>query len=153
MEASAAFSTLAKLTRGDPEALERVWAEGGRDRDVRGIPTASDEHAANSGRVVARVEGVPAAAEVDFKPGGEVHRRIRWWHTDVSEVARAIAGGNVHAATERHCQMREIPADTLALIEYFPGRFGRVRVLVSKLDVSMHEITDRLNASPAAGCP
>src|SRR6202011_465625 len=63
--------------------------------------------------VVARVEGMPLAAEEHLEPGGEVHRRVVGWHTDVAEVPGAVARGDVHAATEGNGKMREITADAM----------------------------------------
>ena len=59
------------------EARERARAERGHDRDVGGIAPARHQDAADARRVVAGVERVPAAAEIDFEPGAEIHRRHR----------------------------------------------------------------------------
>jgi hypothetical protein len=46
------------------------------DRDVGGIAPAGHQDATDARLVVAGIERVPAAAEIDFEPGAEVHRRI-----------------------------------------------------------------------------
>ena len=52
-------------------------------------------------RVVPGVECVTAAAEINLEPRAEVHGRVLWRNADVTEIAGAIAGRNVHAAAER----------------------------------------------------
>jgi len=51
------------------EAAERVRTESGADRDVSRVATAGDQHPADARDVVARVKGVPLAAEIGFEPG------------------------------------------------------------------------------------
>ena len=64
------------------EALERVGAEGGADRDIGSIAAACHHDAADARRVVAGIEGVPAAAEIDpevdtiFEIGGQDSKYI-----------------------------------------------------------------------------
>jgi hypothetical protein len=57
--------------RSRPEALQRVGPEGAGQRHVAGIAPARDQHAADARRVVARVEGVPAVAQVGFEPAAK----------------------------------------------------------------------------------
>src|SRR5206468_3776184 len=84
----------------------------------------SDQHAADSRHVVARVECVPAPAKIGLEPAGEIHWAIGRWHADVPEIAGAIARRNVHAAAERDGEMRVVATHTLAFIEDLPGRHG-----------------------------
>ena len=76
-------------------------AEAGRERHVGGVAAGRHQDAADPRRVVAGVEGVPAAAEVDLEPGAEVHRVGLRRDADVAEVAGAVAGRDVQAAAER----------------------------------------------------
>lgn len=64
------------LVGPDLETHERVGSERLRDRDVRGIAPARDQHAADPRDVVARIEGVPVAADIGLEPAGEVARAI-----------------------------------------------------------------------------
>jgi hypothetical protein len=66
------------------EARECAWAERGHDRDVGGIAPACHQDAADARLIVAGIERVPAAAEIDFEPGAEIHRRIVGRHADVA---------------------------------------------------------------------
>ena len=56
------------LVRPDLELLEYVGAEGGADRDVRGVSTARDQNASDAGRVEAGVERVPTTVQIGLEP-------------------------------------------------------------------------------------
>ena len=99
--------------------------------------------------VVARIERVPATAEIDFEPGAEIHRRRIRRHADVTEIAGAIARRNVHAAAERRREGGIVPAYSGALGVGFPRRFGASREVISEIYVAMDELNDRLHSRPA----
>src|SRR5262245_66302905 len=63
---------LHRLVGAHDEALERVGAERGADRHVGGVAAARHDDAADARHVVAGIEGVPAAAEIDLEPGTEI---------------------------------------------------------------------------------
>ena len=94
---------------------QRVGAEGVRDRHVGGVAALADQDAADARHVVARVEGVPAAAEIGLEPAGEIHRRVGRRHADVAEIAGAIARRDVHAAAEGDGEMGEVAAHARCL--------------------------------------
>src|SRR5581483_6483243 len=98
-----------------PERLERIGAEGRADGDVGGIAAACDQDAPDARLVVARIEGVPGAAEIGFEPAGEVHGRIGRRHADVAQVAGAVPRRNVHAAAQGNGQVGVVPADPFLL--------------------------------------
>ena len=56
------------LVRPDLKLLEYVGAEGGADRDVRGVSTARDQNASDAGRVEAGVERVPTTVQIGLEP-------------------------------------------------------------------------------------
>src|SRR6201995_4722531 len=98
------------------EALQRVRPERLGDRHVGGVASLRNQHAADPRLVVARIESVPAAAEIGLEPAGEIADRPRLRRADVAEIAGAIARRNVHAAAEGDRQMRIVAAHALALI-------------------------------------
>jgi hypothetical protein len=102
------------LVRPNAKRLEGVRAECGGNGDIRRIATPRDQDAPDAGGVVSRIERVPLAAEIRFKPGCKVSRWIRRSGANVPQIARAIAGRNVEGAAERNCQMGVIPADAFA---------------------------------------
>src|SRR5687768_16174478 len=76
------------------ELFQGRLAETGGKRDVRCISTAGDQHAANTRRVVPRVERVPAIAKVGLKPRSKVHGRVRRRNADVAEIPGAVSRGD-----------------------------------------------------------
>ena len=114
------------------KARQRIWPEGGDDRHIRGVPTASHEHPSDAWRIKAGIENVPLAAEVGLKPARKVHRRIHCRYTDIPKIASAVARRDIHAPAKRDCQMGEVSADTIALLIRLPGSLGRTRMLVAE---------------------
>src|SRR5271166_4218244 len=131
------------------EALERVRTKGRSDRDVGRIATAGEQHPADARNVVARIKGIPLAAEIGFEPGCEIHRRVHGRHADIAQITGAISRRNVHAATEGDGQVSIIPANAGTIAEGFPSRPAGARVLVAEGDVLMNVVADGLDAAPA----
>ena len=61
------------LVRPNTESLERGLPERSADGDVGGVPATCDSSDADPSRIVARIERMPAAAQIDFYAAGEVH--------------------------------------------------------------------------------
>ena len=83
-----------------------------------------------------------------MKPAGEIHRRGIPGHADIAEIAGAITRRDVHAAAERHREMRKVAADAGALLVDVMRRLHVVGVLIAEGDVVVHEIDDGLHALP-----
>src|SRR6185295_5100923 len=146
-----ALSCLVHLIRPYLKAHQRVGAEGVGDGNVGGVAAAGDQDAADAGHVVARVERIPASAEIGLEPAGKIHRTIGRRHADVAEIAGAVTGWNVHAAAQGDGEVGVVAADALALLVGLPRRPGGSGMLVAELNAVMNEITDRLDAPPARG--
>ena len=86
------------LVRPNFERLELIHAEGRSERYVCRVAPAGHQHTADTGHVVASVEGVPLSAQLSFEPGAEIHGTIDRRHANVPQVTRGIARGNVHGA-------------------------------------------------------
>src|ERR1700687_5043902 len=99
--------------------------------------------------VVTRVERVPAAAQIGFKPTREIHRRVHRRHTDVAEISGAVASRNIHAAAEGDRKMRKVAAHAFSIVEGLQRRLGRAGVLVAELEMLMNEVANCLYAWPA----
>jgi hypothetical protein len=119
-------------------------------RDIGRVPAARHYNAPDAGMVMAGVEGKPPSVEENLEPCAEIHRRGIPGHADLAEIAGAIAGGNVHAAAQRHGEMSKIPADADALGMSFGSHAVAARVVVAEFNVVMHVVADRLHALPAA---
>src|ERR1700743_2801871 len=100
--------------------------------------------------VVSRVEGEPATIQEHLVPRAEIHRGWIGWDTDVAEVARAVAGRDVHASGKRHGQMGEVPADAATFLMALRGGTGAPRVMVAEVDAVMGIVTDCLRSLPAS---
>src|SRR5665647_2832392 len=90
------------LLGDDGKFHELHRTEIGRDGDVGGITAARHDDAADPRMVVARIEGEPAAVEIDLEPGAEIHRRGIDGYADIAEIAGAVACRDIHAAA-RYC--------------------------------------------------
>src|SRR5580692_2465756 len=75
----------------DLEPAQRMRAERMQHWNVHGVASARHGDAADTGHVVARVEDIPAAAEIGLEPGIEVHRRRIGRDADIAEITVAIA--------------------------------------------------------------
>src|SRR5258706_15378415 len=111
MKTASSLATLHDLISPDFKADQGVWPEGLGDWNVCGIAALGDQDAADPRNVVARIEGVPAAADKGFEPAGEIPRGVGRRHADVAEIARAIPRWNVQAAAEREGQGRVAASD------------------------------------------
>src|SRR5712672_4758792 len=101
MKTASSLATLHDLISPDFKAEEGVGPEGLGDWNVCGIAALGDQDAADPRNVVARIEGVPVAADIGFEPAGKIACGVGRRHPDVAEIAGAIARRNVHAAAER----------------------------------------------------
>src|SRR3712207_4130539 len=105
------------LVRDHLEPGESAGSEAGGNGDIGRVAPPRHHDAPDPGNVVARIERVPAAAEIDLEPGAEIHRSVDRPHADIAEIARAVAGRDVHAAAEGNGEMSEIAADAVPLHE------------------------------------
>ena len=94
----------------DPNARKGTRSERSNDRHVGGIASACHQNASDTRRIVARVKRVPAA-EIDLKPGTEIHGFRFRRHANVAEITGAVTRRNVHATAKGDRQMREVPAN------------------------------------------
>jgi hypothetical protein len=102
------FRYLLQFMRNDLEFLQPGRTEVRRNCDVRGVTPTGYDDAADAGMVMPGIEREPAACEKHFEPGAEIHgRRIRL-DPDVTEIAGAIAGRDVHATAQRDGKMGEV---------------------------------------------
>src|ERR1700685_4665253 len=141
--------TLRDFVRPDGEAIQGVRAEGGGDGYVHCVTAARDQHSSNAGNVVARIEGMPRAANIDFHPRREIHDTVGRRNADIAQVAGAIARGNIHASAECDGEVREVAADSRTLVERLPSGPRGARTLIIEGDVVVDKIANSLNARPA----
>src|SRR5258708_30028513 len=100
--------------------------------------------------VVSRVEGEPATIQEHLVPRAEIHRGWIGWNADVAEVARAVAGRDVHATGQRRGKMGEVPADAAAFLMTLRRGAVPPRVVVAEFDAVGGVVADRLRSLPSA---
>src|SRR5580700_7239536 len=116
---------LLNLVCPDFETFQCVWAECGYDRDIRRVAASCDQHSSDPWHVVAGVEYVPSASNVNLDPCGEIRDRIRWRDSYVTQVARAIPCRNIHTATECDGQVCVVATNSYTLVVGVPRSSGR----------------------------
>src|SRR5258706_1324359 len=77
-------------------------------------PAVSDFDAANPRDIVARVEGEPFLAEIDFAIGVKIHGRAGIKESNVRQMSRHIAGRQIKRPAKRDDRVGEITADAVA---------------------------------------
>jgi hypothetical protein len=83
--------------------------------------------------------------KISLEPGAEIHGEVFRGHTDIPEIAGAIARQNVHAAAERDGEVGEVAAHPSPFFECVKGCPRHARVLIAERDLLMHEVADRLH--------
>ncbi len=112
--ATSSVQTLKLSSLFGPKVLDSATSQASRPRAISTRPMR--------GRVVARIEGVPAVAEIGLEPAREIHRSVWRLGADVAQVAGAIARRYVHAAAERDRQVRVVAAYAEAFVVGLPRR-------------------------------
>ena len=77
-----------------------IRSEGRVERDVGSVTAARNQHPADARDVVARIERVPLLAELHLEPPSEIHGGVDRRDADVTQVAGAVARGDVQAAAQ-----------------------------------------------------
>jgi hypothetical protein len=108
-----------------------------------------DEDTADPRGVVARVERVPAAAEIDFDPRRKIHWRVGRGKGHIGNVTGAIARRDVEATAKSDGEVCVVAANPTALSVGFKCRSGRPGMLVTKGNVVVYKIADSLHPRPA----
>ena len=118
-----------------PKREQCVGTEDVCQRHIGSVTAMRNENAPDPRGIVPRIEGMPPAAEIDFYPRGEIHRRIRRRKADIRDVAGAIPRRDVQAATESNRQMREVAAHPAALCLCLKRGSGDPRMLVAEVQM------------------
>src|ERR1039458_1694101 len=122
-----------------------------RKRAVHGVRAVGDFDAANARDVIARVEGQPFLAEIDFAIGVKIHRRAGINETNVGQVSGDVTGGQIERAAQRNDRVREIAADTVSTGDYFRGREVGPPGTEAVFNVVVNPVADGLHARKAVG--
>ena len=131
------------------EAHQLRGSEGGGYSDIGRVSAARHDNSPDARMVMAGIEREPAAVEENLEPSAKIHRCGILGHANLAEITRTVAGGNIHAATQRYSKMGKVPADPDAVGMSFGSGAIAPGVMVTKFDVVMHVVADRLHALPA----
>ncbi len=107
-------SGLGHLIADDREVAQIGLSERSGNGHIGGVAAYGHQHAAYTGRGVARVKGPPAVFEIDLEPCAEIH----WsgdWPGDVAKVAGSVARGDIQSAAESNGEVLEVAAYADAL--------------------------------------
>jgi len=96
-----------RLISHDLEPNEIAMTEGRRDGDI-GCVSPARSGCGQCAACCVGVEGVPGVAKIDLELDAKVNRVPARRHTDVAEIAGAIARLDVHAAVDG--EMRKVAA-------------------------------------------
>jgi hypothetical protein len=124
--------------------------EGRRNSDIGRVTSPRNDDAPDPRMIVPRVKGEPATIQKHLVPCAKVHGGRISWNADVAEVARAVAGRDVHATGQRHSKMGEVPADAAAFLMTLRRGAVPARVMVAEFDAVVGVVTDRLRSLPTA---
>src|SRR5712672_2860861 len=134
----------------DDDKLHQIHSPKARgQRHVGGVAAGAHQDPADPRMIVAGVEGVPLAGQIDLEPAGKIHRCGIRRNADVAHIAGAIARRDAHAAAEGQRQMREIATDAGALLIDVVRGLHVIRMLVAEGDVVVHVAADRGDPRPA----
>jgi hypothetical protein len=75
------------------------------------LPRGND-NASNSRPIVPCVECKPATFQEHLEPGTKIHRGGVRRNSNVTKVASAISGGDVHTAAQGHSKVRKVTTHT-----------------------------------------
>src|SRR6516165_6677311 len=78
--------------------LEKMLSEHHCDRNIASVASTSDQDAANAAAVMPRIEGMPVSAQIGFEPGAEIHWIEIGGDANITQIARGVARGDIHAA-------------------------------------------------------
>ena len=99
----------------DFEHLKKIGSECGANGHIGGIAAAGDQYPSDAALIIARIEGMPSAAEVRFQPTRKIHWGVGYRHADVAEIAGTVTRRNIETTQQCNREMGEIPAHAFAL--------------------------------------
>lgn len=139
---------LRNLLRNDEELGELLLPEDSREGHIARVATPGNNDAPDAAAIVPGVERIPPPSEIHFHPRAKVHRIRSRGNADVTEIACDVTSRHIQATAECDGKMRKVPANTNPLAKSFQRRPVGPGFHVVKLDVTVDEIADSLNARP-----
>src|SRR4051812_26015903 len=133
-----------------PKGAELVDAECGRKCHIRRITAPRHQNPANTWDVVAGIESMPLSAQINFKPGTEIHWRRLPRHANIAEITGAVPCWNIERSAKRDGQVHVIATDPGPLAKHFERRAIGPRLHVVEADMLVDVVAYRLDEWPAS---
>ena len=139
------------LFGGNPKILEKMLPERHRDRNVARVVPTSDQDAPNPATVMPGIKGMPVPAKIGFEPGTEIHWIGISRHANITQIARGVARGDIHAAAQGNRKVGKIAADANALAKAFERGAIGASFQIIEAEMAMDEIANGLHPCPSSG--
>ena len=144
-------ATRINLFGDNAKFFEKMLPEHHCDRNVARVASTSDQDAANAAAVMPRIEGMPVSTQIGFKPGAEIHWIGIGGDANITQIARRVARGDIHAAAQGNREMGKIAADANPLAKTIERRAIGASFQVIETEMAMDEIANRLYPWPSSG--
>src|SRR6202030_4078861 len=87
------------LFSDNAKIFEKMSEHHGK-RNVARVASTSDQDAPNPVTVMPRIKGMPVSAKIGFEPGTENHWIGISRNANITQIARGVARGDIHAAAQ-----------------------------------------------------
>jgi len=144
-------ATRINLFGDNAKFFEKMLPEHHRDRNIASVASTSDQDAANAAPVMPRIEGMPVSAQIGFEPGAEIHWIGIGGDANITQIARGVARGDIHAAAQGNREMCKIAADANPLAKTVERRAIGASFQVIEAEMAMDEVANRLYPCPSSG--
>src|ERR1700737_1751873 len=121
------------------------------DRNVARRASTSDQDAPNPAAVMPRIEGMPLSAKIGFEPGAEIHWIGISRNANITQIARGVTRGDIHAAAQGDRKMGKIAADANPLEKTIDRLAIAGACQVIEAEMAMDEGANGLHLCPPSG--
>ena len=139
--ANCSVMTLNRARRAGPNAVEIATS-------AASLPRALQSDRFGAGYVSHLGHTKPRRGKL--QPRAEIHWGWVRWHAYIPQIARAIAGRDVHASAERYSEMGEVPTYADTLLMSFPRGPVIPGILISELNTVVNVLAYRSRSRPTA---
>src|ERR1700738_3886747 len=94
---------------------------------------------------------MPVPAKIGFKPGAEIHWIGISRDANITQIARGVARGDIHAAAQGNREMGKIAADANPLAKTIQRRAIGASFQVIEAEMAMDEVANSLHPCPSSG--
>jgi|SRR5580692_1582657 hypothetical protein len=88
------------------------------------------------------IKGMPVPAKIGFEPGTEIHWIGISRNANITQIARAVARGDIHSAAQGNCKVGKIAADANALAKTIQSGAIGASFQIIEAEMAMDEIAN-----------